>query len=150
MYDSVNYLEIPSDAQMVAIYANGPYAPDIGKVRERFPHPVVIIRIDIHGYSWGLASVLDVERGAATPEMAPEWIRKRQALNKHHQCTIYANRSTMPQIQAACRGLTYTRWIADWRPEPVEYPGCVATQYKNTPTYDVSAVYNDAWHPKGS
>src|SRR5580692_3904466 len=105
MYDSVNPDAIPAGAEMIAVYATGPYRADLAAVRARFPRPAVIIRIDVQGFSWSLASVLDVERGDATPAMARQWIISRQAyakrIGKHLQCTVYANRSTMPAVQHA-------------------------------------------------
>ena len=143
MYDAVTPSRIPKDAQMVAGYVNGHYKWTDADW-SMFPH-AAHVHIDVLGDSPHAAGVLDVERGAATVAETPGWIRARRAYG--HQAVIYCSRSLSGEIVRACKGLTYKLWIADWTCKPHQVPGSIATQYQNTPGYDLSAVYDDRWHP---
>lgn len=147
MYDSVNPSQIPRNAQMVAGYGNGLYewtAADWAL----FPS-AVHISIDVNGSDPAGCGVLDVERYDASPQTAAIWIKERVATG--HAATIYCSRSTMPAVQKACSGLNYVIWVADYTGQPHAIPGTVATQYENHAVtganYDISSVYDNAWHP---
>ncbi len=143
MFDSVNPAAIPHGAQMVAGYLNGNYAWSAAAWKQ-FAH-ITTIRIDVIGNAPLDAGVLDVENGDATPHQAPAWVKKRSAAG--FRATIYCNKSTWPAVQAACKGLTVSYWIADWTHVPHELPGAVAVQWTNGAAFDTSAVYDNTWHP---
>jgi hypothetical protein len=147
MYDSTDLNLIPASANMLAIYANGSYVPTDEQL-ERFAHAVKV-RIDVNG-SLPDCSVLDVERGDATPDGAREWLLEHAKVVSGAHGTIYCNASTLPAVEAACQGVPFHRWVADWTGVPHGYPGAVAVQYKTVPdVYDVSAVWDHRWHPGG-
>lgn len=146
MYDSVTASDIPKGGDLVAGYGNGVYKWSAADWA-RFPH-AVHVRIDVIGDDPEGCGVLDVEQGDATPETAAVWARKRQALG--FRAVIYTARSNVAAVQAACRGISRIGyWVADWTGSAhrVGIRELIAVQYKNTPGYDVSAVYDDTWHP---
>jgi hypothetical protein len=142
MYDSINATSIPLDAEMVAGYGNGEFTWTAA-AWARFPH-ARHVRIDVTGTDPAGCGVLDVERGDATPAAAGPWILARLG---HGRAVIYCNLSTLPAVQSAARGLDYSLWLADWTGHAHQVGGAIAVQYRNTPGYDLSVVYDDSWHP---
>lgn len=146
MYDSVNPELIPLDAQMVAGYVTGEFAWPKNVwgrwTRQREVH------IDVDGTYPEDSDVLDIERGAAGPNQARAWVIERV---KHGRAALYFSRSNMAAVAEAVKGLpSVDVWVADWTNEPhtVTVPAglhLVAVQYKNTPGYDLSAVYDANW-----
>jgi hypothetical protein len=74
MFDDVTVRLIPADAQAVAGYVNGRWAnyPDVVK---RFPKA---LHLSISVNRFGDADCLDVEKGDATNDEAPAWVRRQQ------------------------------------------------------------------------
>ncbi len=66
MYDAVTPKRIPSDASMVAGYADGRFA-NLTEMAQRFPHAK---RVSIAVHPTTRAQVLDVEPGCSSPEEA--------------------------------------------------------------------------------
>jgi hypothetical protein len=130
MFDSITAADIPASAEIVGGYVEGKWkwtAEDWA----RFPDAVkVTIAV------WAAdADVLDVELGDATPDMAPDWIRRQQARGLAVP-TVYCNLSTWPAVRQACAGLTFDPWIAEYGiPGTPSYgrphllPDMAATQY---------------------
>jgi|SRR5216683_687846 len=151
MYDSVTPAAVPADAVMVAGYVNGTVSQWSATAWSRWPHAV---RVDVLGTDAPAASVLDVERGDATPEEARVWVPQRNSL--YGDATVYCNVSTLPAVRAACAGQSYRVWLADWTGEPHDRKDLngggatvAAVQYANDVAgCDLSAVYDDAWHPQ--
>lgn len=146
MYDSVNALAIPSTAEMVAGYVTGEFAWEAG-IWGRWPR-VREVHIDVNGTYPQDADVLDIERGAASPSQARAWIKERV---KYGRAALYFSRSGIPEIEAVIKGLPPVDvWIADWTdaahvvPVPASMH-LVAVQYANTPSFDLSAVYDSTW-----
>lgn len=146
MYDSVTAKDIPAHAAMVAGYVDGKFRwsqADWG----RFPHAIKV-RIAVSPHTDD-GHVLDVEPGDSTPAQAPAWIRMRHAAGLARP-TIYCNRSTWPAVRAACKGLTYEVWIAEWTGHQHGIAGAAACQWA-TPGlgsaghYDISLVTDDQW-----
>ena len=145
MYDSTAAADIPANAQAAAGYVDGLYrwsAADFA----RFP---VYKRITIDpttGKMGGIyADGLDVENGDATPEQAAQWLRDWQAgLTPSDVPILYFNVDTKPAVDAACAGLTFLWWAADWTGEPHLVDGSAATQYADPTTsgghYDLSVL----------
>jgi hypothetical protein len=146
MYDSVNAGSIPRGATMTAGYGNGEFkwtAADWAL----FPH-ARHVRIDVNGTDPQGCGVLDVERFDATPAMVPGWIRARRKALPLGRAVIYCSRSSVPAVQAAAGGLRYSLWVADWTNAPHHAGDAIAVQYRNTPGYDLSVVYDDTWHSR--
>ena len=146
MYDSVTAAEIPRTATCVAGYSTGRYAwtPADWKL---FPRATQA-RIDVNGSFPAGSDVLDVENGDATLGQVKAWIHARVP---HGRACIYTSRGNVEALSAECAGMIGVDcFIADWTgvAHEVALPGnlhLVAVQYKNTPGYDVSAVYDEAW-----
>ena len=158
MYDGINS-DAPTiardfpNAAMVAGYVNGLYAWSTADWN-LFPH-AKHVRITITA-SADTGDVLDVEAGDASPSQTAGWIRMRKAAG-YYRPTIYCSRSTIPAVRQGTGAYVLDRdydiWVADWTgsPHQVTAPGpgvsapCSATQYRNTASYDVSAVYDSGW-----
>jgi hypothetical protein len=147
MYDSTNPGAIPTDAQVVAGYVDGRYAWSPSDWA-RFPG-AVRIGIAVRA-STNNGDVLDCEPGNATPAECPGWVKLRQAAGLAVP-TIYMSLFLWPQVQDACRGLEVAWWVAQWTGQPHVIGGAAAVQYADSVTsggdYDLSAVYDDTWHP---
>jgi hypothetical protein len=152
MYDSINPLNIPVTAELVASYLD--YGPKEGwntpGARERFPNS---IQVDIVLSAQTLAGqVLDVETGAALPTEAPSWVLSRRAHGV--EPTVYMNFSTWPAVRQAFRDQNVVEplyWTAGYAtpPDPTIPPGAVAHQYCDPASgsgghYDLSSVL-DYW-----
>ena len=138
MYDAVTVSRIPAGATLVAGYANGVYA-NLPALRARFPHATVVGISVTAGFDGG--TVLDVEKGDASPAEAPDWVRMRRAAGVDP--TVYCNSSTWPSVKAAFEHAGVAQphyWIAHYDGDPAIPAGAIAKQWKNTPGYDVSTV----------
>lgn len=142
MYDAVTPSNIPPGAMMVAGYVDGDYA-NMGAMAARFPHA---IRVGIAARaSTNAGTVLDVEKGDATPAQAPGWVQMRRAAGVDP--TVYCNSSTWPAVKAAfaAAGVRPPHyWIAKYDGNPAIPAGAVAKQYSNPGPFDLSAVA-DVW-----
>jgi hypothetical protein len=152
MYDSIEPLQIPSEAQkpgiMVAGYVNGAYewpADQWG----RWPRNSVV-HIDVNGTHPQDADVLDVEKGDATPAMVPGWIDKR--LKYGPRACVY---TTISQLQAVANAVAGRHGVDLWLADPdgqtnntAAIPSVfhlVAKQYLWLKTVDLSVVYDSNW-----
>jgi hypothetical protein len=157
MYDSITVADLPPASVMVAAYANGHYL-NYPAARERFPEAVVVSISTTADVSGGLAHVLDIERGDATPDQYEEWARTQRAHGVVRP-TAYCSASTArAYFSRPGRRRIADLWVADWTglPHQLVVRGCrvVAVQYASPGHgseghYDVSAVYDDDWHPAG-
>jgi hypothetical protein len=148
MFDSVDPLAIPEDAPLVAGYVDGSYAwPE--KAWQRFPR-AIRVTITVRGLdAWfgDHANVLDVEKGAATEEMALQWVRAVRA--NHRIPTIYCSTDNRQNLIQAFRKAGEPMplwWVAAWPGYGAEVPqGCVAHQFlPDLHGYDLSVV-EDYW-----
>jgi hypothetical protein len=154
MYDSTNAAAIPQTAEIVAGYVDGLYRWSDADWA-RFPNAQKVRIAVLATTNDGL--VLDVEAGNYPASAAPGWIRMRQG-NGLARPTIYCSRIGTPgygmaDVQAACVGLQYDLWIADWTGSQHMVSGSVATQYASPGTgsggaYDLS-VTNGMWPGNG-
>lgn len=141
MYDSATPAKIPASAQVVGGYIDGDYAWSESDW-DRFPDADKVL-ITVTGAV--RANVADVENSDMTPAQAKEWIETKQSRGLRG-CTIYCARANLDKIWAACRGLAYYVWVADWTDNAHRVEHTVATQYKNVgEDYDVSEVYSQEW-----
>lgn len=140
MYDAVYTTNIPSAATMVAGYIDGVHA-NIDQVRKVHPR-AQIVQIAVLATT-NAGHVLDVENTDAIPTQAVGWIQRRRAAGMIP--TVYANRSTWPQVQAACKAARVAQplwWCADPDNQATPYPGAIAKQYKWAGPYDLSLVHS--------
>jgi len=141
MYDSVTWENIPASAEVVAGYIDGNYAWP-RQAWDRFPNAEKVL-ITVSGSL--SANVADVENGDMTPAQAAQWISAKHNAGMRG-CTVYCNRSTLAAVRAACKGLAYYIWVADWTDSAHSVSGTVATQYSNVGTsYDMTMVYSQEW-----
>lgn len=144
MWDSTTPELIPSWARLRALYVNGKYAqhPDYGRGR---------IFIDVTGAAPFAAEVLDVETGDATVAHVNPWLRQRA---RWERGTIYCNRSTLADVQAAAHDIPFDIWLATLDGTmPAEIPSgpgkLVAVQAFGAEVaganVDVSVVLDEGW-----
>jgi hypothetical protein len=114
LYDAVDVLSIPSDAQYVAAYVDGDYA-NLPAILARFPH-AVITTITVTGRTradWG-----DVENGDLDATTGPA------ALTNGTVKGLYSSVDNKPPYPRP-----YPWWAADWTGVPHLVPTSLVTQY---------------------
>lgn len=145
MYDSVDAAAIPTDAAMVAGYVDGAYRWS-DAAWARFPNAVHVGIATQASTNDG--TVLDIERGDATPRDAPGWLRWRQEAGIV-QPTLYCGLAAVGAVREACGGLLYWLWVADWTGQPHAVSYAAAVQYADGRMlgtgYDLSIVYDPNW-----
>ena len=147
LYDSITAANIPANAQLVAGYIDGRYAWSFADW-QRFPNAIKV-RIAVFA-STNAGTVLDVERGDATPAQAVGWVQRRRAAGVDP--TVYCGYSTNGYSWALVidafksAGVPEPHWWIAAYPGigPVLYPGSVAHQYADPGPYDLSVVA-DYW-----
>lgn len=153
MYDSVTVDTVPENATMVAPYVDGLYA-NVDAFLGRFPDATVVTISVIPSHHIG--DVYDCESGNGDVADIPGWVAARRDAGLDRP-TVYLSRSILEAGRNACVQVGCPEpdwWVADWTGEAHEVPGAVAVQYLSPETgapanYDVSAVYDDTWHPTG-
>jgi len=141
MYDSVTAADIPVDAPAVAGYADGRYEWTRADWN-RFP---TTLRLDITVLG-GVADVLDVETGDATPSQAVDWVRTMRQ-HGYPYPGVYCNSNLWPTVKATFTAHQVDQpwyWIADYDGLATIPDGALAKQYRNPPEsgghFDVSAI----------
>ena len=134
------------NAEMVAGYLTGTYQwtrPEW----DLFPHAAHVTIVTTAQANAG--DVLDVEKGDAAPQDTQGWIalRKRSGLWRP---STYCSLDTVPAVRLGTGpwvlGKEYDIWVADWDgTTQLPYPLAVAKQFKSTPGYDVSVVFDAGW-----
>lgn len=118
MFDSVNPSEIPGHARAVAGYVGG-YWPTFAKLGSLFP---ASHRLSIAVNAGEDAECLDVEKGDATNEQAPAWVR-RQLKRGIRRPVVYTSVSNAPALIAALERngvhrAQYRLWTAHYTYKP--------------------------------
>jgi len=144
MYDACDPTHIPADAAMVAYYIEGQCAWPPQQLA-RFPNAVKVPIATVAQPPRG--TVLDVEAGDSSPDLAPGWCAARRAAGVDP--SVYCNVSTWPTVRAAFAAHQVAEphyWIAAWDHIAVLPSGAVAKQYVNEqpPGCDTSVVA-DYW-----
>ncbi|MBS1862998.1 MAG: hypothetical protein JSS68_14955 [Actinobacteria bacterium] len=98
MYDSVDLSQIPSDAPAAAGYVGGSW-PTFKELKKKFPRAR---RLSIAVNASEDADALDIESGDATPDQAPDWVRRQQKRGVKRP-VVYASASVMPSVLAALK-----------------------------------------------
>ncbi|MGP8297760.1 peptidoglycan-binding protein [Streptomyces inhibens] len=143
MFDAVTPSKIPSNATMVAGYADGKFA-NMTKMAARFPHAK---RVSIAISRKTRAQVLDVEPGCADPDGAVFWCTHTMADTPNKELTVYCNTSTLPTVRQKFhqKGVTEPNyWVAHFDGVAQIPGGAIAKQFENTPGFDRSVVA-DFW-----
>lgn len=145
MYDSTTAADIPTNAQMVAGYANGVYKWSAADWA-RFPNAVrVTIAVSVDAD----ANVLDVENGDALPTQAPGWVQRQRAAMR--EGSVYCNRSNVDALRTAFANAGVVLpplWLAHYDGIAEIPEGFIAKQYEDPSLsgghYDLSVVA-DYW-----
>jgi hypothetical protein len=155
MYDSTTVGSLPSNAKMVAVYANGRFFAKPADVQSQCP-AAEVVWIDVNGSDPG-AYVLDVENGDATAGQCYRWIKGGS--HNGRKPTIYCSRDTIEAVWAAVSaagGADYALWVATldgttkWNGRELStVPGVVAVQVQGAAALgfnaDLSYVYDSTW-----
>lgn len=152
MYDSTAPEHIPAGARIVAYYPHA-WGTDLSAHAEALQ-----IRIDNRGDHADDCHVLDVESGAATNEIAAEWVASWHKLHPAglnavngwiRKPVIYTSTSNLAALRATIGSQDYEVWAAQWDNNTTPIPGCFAKQYADSTRtggdYDASMVYDDTW-----
>jgi hypothetical protein len=104
-----------------------------------------------HGDPLGMAHIVDCESGAVTAAQCVQKIKAWNTAGRGH-IAVYANRSTMPAVLAACLPVRPYQWVAtlDGTMNPDgHYPSAVqfAGEDKLGKHVDISVVYDENWFP---
>lgn len=120
MYDSTTVTQIPADAECAAGYVGGSWPTFAnGELRKWCPGAKLVSIAVASRYD---ADCLDVERGDATPAVAPDWV-KRQLAHGKKKPILYSSVSEMPAVLAALRSAGISRdkvrlWTAHYSFKP--------------------------------
>jgi hypothetical protein len=143
MYDAVDASRIPRGVGLVAGYVDGAYRW-ASSDWDLFPDAVWVGIAVAAGTNLG--EVLDVERGDATPDQAPGWVKRRR--DNGIDPTVYCSEALWADCRAAFAGAGVAEphwWIASWPGGGPTVPaGAVAHQYLHPGPVDVSVVA-DYW-----
>lgn len=149
MYDAVTPSRIPSTAPMVMGYANGRFvwrASDFARFRHK-PH----VRVDVNGSDPEGGSVLDVERGDATPRDIVPWVNERR---KFGRAVVYFSLDNPDAWEEAgrCKADVFIAHYTNVPHKPdsrARGANVIACQYANVAIhgFDLSAVFDETWHP---
>lgn len=157
MYDSTDPAIIPTTAPIVCYYPHA-WGTDISAHKN-----AIVVSIDNRGDHADDCHILDVETGAASNTTAAEWVQSWHKLHPSglncvngwiRKPVLYTSEANLPSLRAACSGLDYDTWGANWSNGPGAIPGCFATQYTDHgpsgENYDMSVVFDDTWGVKPS
>lgn len=149
VYDSVTASDIPLDAPAVAGYIDGPFKWNDAHWA-RFPNAHKIRIATMASTNDG--DFLDVERGDATPEQAPFWIRMRRKAG-HSVPGVYVNLSNVVAVLSAFGGRNLpVFWLAHYDGMPTLPSGYIGKQYANAVLtghhYDLS-IFDESYFGTG-
>lgn len=138
----------------VLAYENGDYAWSAEQILKFGLAGKEIVRIDVNGSAPTKASILDVERYDATPEIAKRWVPARNAYR--HDATIYCERSNLDELFSIVTEDPFWLIIADWTGQPhiVDMPlpknvHMAGTQFVSIPNcWDATCIAAEGWHPR--
>lgn len=140
-YDSVNAAAIPTNVSGVLGYVDGAYAWTEADWA-RFPDGVAKVGIAVFASTMA-GTVLDVERGDATPDQAPNWVVRRRSSGVDPW--VYCNLSTWDAVIAAFNSAGVDQphyWIAHYDGIAEIPRGALGKQYVDPPAsggnYDLS------------
>lgn len=140
-------------ANILATYADLISISDLAELETTWPAVVLIDRGQ--GDRLGRASIIDVETGTHAPGDAPAW-HDRQAKAGVKHLTVYANRTTMPEVEKAMGKRGFYRWYATLDGTahidgytPGQQPAAVQILGESALGFhaDLSLVFEDGWNP---
>lgn len=162
MADSVDSKQIPASiavpgAGVQPISLRGGYAASSRYHSSSFASGTPDVVVDVSG-AYPASDVLDIEKGDATPDQAPAWVKAHNALNTGYPAVLYCNRATLTAVANACAaagllpGRDFRWWIAtlDGTKAVADMSGVTAVQVWGANFFpghniDLSIVYDDAW-----
>lgn len=152
MYDTTDDTA-PAGADLYAGYVNGRYQ-SYKKLKAQYPNKVVV-SIDVLNHP-GVAQVLDIEAGDATPNEAPAWFDASLKAGIHRP-TLYFSSSYAGEIKSYMGNRKFDAWIAEYGPKlhasSDAQMNIVAWQKTdhgpNGENIDISDVFDDTWNPTG-
>lgn len=159
MADSIECSQFPAAVSVpgVGVQPVSLRAGYVGGTHEASSHACgpVDVDIDVDG-THPSADVLDIEPGDATPDTAPSWVQRHNAVSSF-PAVLYCNRTTIHAVAnaLAAAGLQvvkdYRWWIAtlDGTTSVADMTGVVAVQAWGSSYFptniDLSVVYDDSW-----
>lgn len=118
MYDSIDPMQIPLDAQAVAGYINGSW-PTFSQLAARFPK-AILLSITVTGDTAAHAMAVDDEPGDVSTAGAVAWLRAAAARGTWRPCA-YASASAMGGLMAAMQAAGLN--LSDFRLWSAHYTG---------------------------
>lgn len=141
--DSTRASDIPHDNLAVVLgYGDGIF---MWSSADWALFPNTIVPLSIVVFADDIGDILDVERGDASPSDVPGWVRR---FNRPHRRkpTIYANRSTWPEVVSALQSAGIEVGAVDWAAATLDgtadVPGAALVQYKGQ---DMTHGHYDEW-----
>lgn len=141
---TISRLARPGD--LVLYYVDGPRSVWSTAERALIPAGVEHVTCTVTG---GAADVADCEPGDMAAGHLEAWITARKGAG-YARPTVYTSLDNVPAVRQGTGkwvlGKDYDLIVADYDNIPASvYPGSAGTQYKSTASYDVTAVFDDAW-----
>src|SRR5487761_26960 len=138
----------------VLAYVNGAYAWPMDQIIRFGLAGKEVLRIDVIGNASHEATILDVERGDATPETAKQWVKERN--DYRHDATLYCQRSNLDELFSRVTEDPFWLIVADWTGSPhiVEMPlpknvHMAGTQFVSVANcWDATCIAAQGWHPR--
>lgn len=153
MADSIYSVNIPVGVfPLVAGYINGPISQWSAADWARHAGHSILVRITVFASRTGRdVHMLDVEKGDATPEQAPGWVKTQRALGAAD--TVYCSEALWPAVRAAftAQGVAQPPYVVAAYPgehdatgNPLIPAGAIGHQWIDRGPYDESVVA-DHW-----
>ncbi len=153
MADSIYSVNIPVGVfPLVAGYVNGPLSQWSATDWARHAGHSILVRITVFASRTGRdVHMLDVEKGDATPEQAPGWVKTQRALGAAD--TVYCSEALWPAVRAAftAQGVAQPPYVVAAYPgehdatgNPLIPAGAIGHQWIDRGPYDESVVA-DYW-----
>jgi hypothetical protein len=127
MYDTQYPSIVPSSADLVVSYVDGPAGDSYNQAQSIFGSKALSIT-----WTGENADIADVESGAVSTDQLPDWIDAQVArgIPKPVVYAIYSGIGTnYQQVKQAVGTKSVSFWLSDWTGKPHSLPGADAVQY---------------------
>jgi hypothetical protein len=115
-FDGITPASVPAGAAIYLGYVNGSW-PSFAALKAQHPGKLYV---SISVNATGRAQCLDVEKGDATPQQAPGWVKAQRAAGNHYPI-VYCNESTWPTVKAEFTAQNVAAplyWVARYVADP--------------------------------